>query len=270
MKKIRLDVFLVESGKSESREKAKREILAGWVQVNGETVRSSSARIRGDEQIQVKRPKGFFVSRGGEKLGFALEYFNLDVVGSICADLGASTGGFTDCLLRAGALRVYSIDVGYGQLDYRLRQDERVVVMERSHVKDLTSDQFSEPVDFVTADLSFISITRIFPMVNELFAPCRGVILIKPQFEAERNEQKKGVVRDKKNCGEIVLRVLKKLIEQGLNFRGLIHSPLKGPAGNIEFLLNYETGFESYNSFPDNELAGIVGDSVRAAFSELS
>ncbi len=269
MKRIRLDIFLVENGYSESREKAKKEILAGWVRVNGETIRAPSARIQGKEDVLVERPRGMFVSRGGEKLNYALEHFRIDVNGKICADLGASTGGFTDCLLRAGARKVYAVDVGYGQLDYSLRQDERVVVMERIHVKDLHSEQFTDPVDFVTADLSFISITRVFPVICGLFSPIPGVILIKPQYEAERNEHKKGVVRDKDVCINIVLKVVKKLTEQGLAVMGLVHSPIKGPAGNIEFLLYFKTGSAENGTISENELAWVVNEKVSHAYKLL-
>ena len=158
--KFRLDKFLADKKFSDSREKAKREILSGWVKVNGETIRDASCMIEGSETIVVERPGGLFVSRGGEKLARALSYFEIPVKGFVCADLGSSTGGFTDCLLKNSAAKVYSIDVGYGQLDYALRKDPRVVVMERTNARSIEKSVFSEKIDFITADLSFISFTN--------------------------------------------------------------------------------------------------------------
>lgn len=247
-KKVRLDVFLSEKGLSQSTGMAGREIISGWVKVNGETVREPSKNILGDEVIKVERPKGYFASRGGEKLNYALKEFNIHLEGKVAADLGASTGGFTDCMLKAGALRVYAIDVGYGQLDYSLRIDNRVTVKERTNVKDLTHDVFDTRVDFVTADLSFISIISIFDKIKDLFSPVEGIILIKPQFEAGPDEHKKGVVREKENHKDILTRVIDLLIDKGMILKGLCYSPIKGPAGNIEFLLYFMTETDNKKS----------------------
>ena len=243
MKKgIRLDAYLAENGLSPSREKAKREIVAGWVRVDGETVRVPSRLIRGSEAVSVERPGSVYASRGGEKLAGALDAFGIDVSGRTVADLGASTGGFTDCLLRRGAALVYAVDVGYGQLDYGLRADERVVVMDRTNVRNLTRDRFERAVDLVTADLSFISLSKTADAIAGAFAPAEGVLLIKPQFEAGRGEHKKGVVRDASKHIEILTRVIPDLAAHGIGYRGLCHSPIKGPAGNIEFFLHAAIG----------------------------
>lgn len=238
--KKRLDQLLSENGYSKSREKAKKEIIAGWVKVNGETIRDPSKKISEESEIRVERPGGDFVSRGGEKLNHALSHFNIDLKGKIVADLGASTGGFTHCSLLRGAQKVYSIDVGYGQLDYSLRTDSRVVVMERTNVRNLEPGDIEDHIDFISADLSFISLTKVFDKIKELFSPVEGVVLLKPQFEAESGEHKKGVVRKSEDHVNILKRVVHALVEKGMNFRGLTFSPIKGPAGNIEFLLFFD------------------------------
>jgi 23S rRNA (cytidine1920-2'-O)/16S rRNA (cytidine1409-2'-O)-methyltransferase len=234
--KTRLDTYLVTRSLSSSREKAKAEILSGWVSVNGETVREPSRALRGDETVSVERPRGLFVSRGGEKLHHALERFNISLQGLTALDLGASTGGFTHCMLMAGAARVYAVDVGYGQLDYSLQSDPRVVVMDRTNARHLKEGDIPEGIDFITMDLSFISLLKVFPAVKKMFKGARGVMLIKPQFEAGKGEQKKGVVRRKEDHRVIVRRVLDGLVAEGMTFLGLTPSPLRGPAGNIEFL----------------------------------
>lgn len=236
MKNIRLDAYLAEKGMSSSREKAKKEILAGWVSVNNETVRNPSFKLKGDETVNVKRPGGVYVSRGGDKLKHALEIFSIDLEGKTALDLGASTGGFTDCMLRAGASKVYAVDVGYNQLDYSLRIDNRVTVMEKTHARDIKEDMFPGGFDFFTADLSFISILKVLPSVINICGNIEGVVLIKPQFEAMPGQHKKGVVRSIADHEEILERVLKGIIEMGFFLKGLTWSPVKGPAGNIEFL----------------------------------
>lgn len=272
-KRVRLDVFLFENGLSDSREKARRDILSGWVRVNDETVREVSKTIKGTETVTVERPQGLFVSRGGEKLRKALDVFALDVRGFIAADLGASTGGFTDCLLKAGAQKVYAIDVGYGQLDFSIRQNEHVVVMERTNVRNLVPEDFEEKPTFLSIDLSFISVTKITQKLKELFAPSRGIMLIKPQFEAQTGEHKKGVVRKKEHHIEIVRRTLDSLSRDGLVICGLSFSPIKGPAGNIEFLLYFvvptQTAEPSDNINGD-ELSALVEHVVEEAHTALS
>jgi 23S rRNA (cytidine1920-2'-O)/16S rRNA (cytidine1409-2'-O)-methyltransferase len=233
--KERLDALLAERGLVESRTQAQRLIRAGWVRVAGQVTDKPGTRVLADVEITVRaRPR--FASRGGEKLEAALVRFELDVTGVIAADVGASTGGFTDCLLQHGACRVYAIDVGYGQLAWRLRNDARVVVMERTNARHLES--LPEPVDLVTADVSFISLGLILPMAVRWLRPGGQVVaLIKPQFEAGRREVRKGgVVRDPAVHRRVLEQVLGVAAELGLGVRGLIPSPLRGPAGNVEFL----------------------------------
>jgi len=244
MKKTRLDIHLARNGLSLSREKAKREVVAGWVKVDGETVTDPARAIYGTETVTVERPGGLYVSRGGQKLKFALDRFGISLDGKTAVDLGASTGGFTDCMLREGAVKVYAVDVGYGQLDYSLRKDPRVVVMEKTNARSLDRDMFPDRVDFVAADLSFISIVKVFDAVRDIFAPVEGVILVKPQFEAGPGDHKKGVVRNRDVHGGILKRVITALADKGMVMKGLTHSPLRGPKGNIEFLLCFSCGRE--------------------------
>ncbi len=266
MKKgIRIDAYLSENGLSESTDKAKREIIAGWVMVDGETVRIPSRVITGREKISVERPGGDFASRGGEKLQHALKFFNISIKGLIVADLGASTGGFTDCLLQNGAKKAYSIDVGYGILDYRLRVDKRVVVKEKTNVRNLTKEDFDDPIDFVTADLSFISILKVFDKINELFSPADGIILLKPQFEARPKEHHKGVIKEKEDHCNILKRVIHRLLDKGMQFNGLHFSPLMGPAGNIEFLLYFNTGGDNNREKSCEEIDVIIDDVIDEA-----
>lgn len=253
MKKTRLDLYLSQSGLSQTREKAKREIMAGWVKVDGETVTDPARPVAGSERITVSRPGGLYVSRGGQKLKSALDRFGISLAGRTAADLGASTGGFTDCMLKEGAAKVYAVDVGYGQLDYSLRTDGRVVVMEKTNARGIVKEDFPDRVDFVAADLSFISIVKVFDAIRDAFAPVEGVLLVKPQFEAGPGEQKKGVVRDREAHRAILARVIAALEEKGMVMKGLAHSPIKGPKGNIEFLLHFECGTGAAPPFPSPE-----------------
>lgn len=235
-KRSRLDTLLVERGLVKSREQARRMIIAGEVRVGGETAAKPAMRVAPDVRIEiVARPR--FVSRGGEKLAAALERFPIDVEGQICADVGASTGGFTDVLLQAGARRVYAIDAGYGQLAWALRQDERVIVMERTNARYLES--LPEPIGLATIDVSFISLGLILPAACGWLAPGAEVVaLVKPQFEAGRSQVGKGgVVRDPTVHREVLERAVGFATENGLTLAGMIPSPLRGPAGNIEFLI---------------------------------
>jgi 23S rRNA (cytidine1920-2'-O)/16S rRNA (cytidine1409-2'-O)-methyltransferase len=261
--KIRLDRYLWEKGLSESRDKAKREIIAGWVKVNGETVREADRSISGEEIVQVGRPGGKFASRGGEKLEHALKYFNISVKDKIAADMGASTGGFTDCLLKNGAGKVYAIDVGYGLLAHNLRTDPRVVIKERTNVRKLTKNDFNDKIEFITVDLSFISIIKIFEILKKIFTSASGIILIKPQFEARPDEHEKGVVKEKYLHINILKRVIGSLIKSGIAFKGLHFSPIKGPAGNIEFLLYCDNilnhGIDSINTM-DTIIENVVNE----------
>ncbi|MGE3797795.1 MAG: TlyA family RNA methyltransferase [Thermomicrobiales bacterium] len=232
----RLDIVLVERGIAESRSKAQALILAGDVEVDGVRVTRAGHRVLPAHAVTL-RARQRFVSRGGEKLQAALDAFAVTVAGCVCADIGASTGGFTDALLQAGAARVYAIDVGYGQLDLRLRNDPRVVIMDRVNARYL--EELPEPVDFVSVDVSFISLSLILPVVGRLLSDAgECVALVKPQFEAGRREVgKKGVVRDPAIHRRVLESAGDWAIREGLVVRGLMRSPLKGPEGNIEFLL---------------------------------
>ncbi|CAN5668202.1 TlyA family rRNA (cytidine-2'-O)-methyltransferase [soil metagenome] len=236
----RLDVELVERGLAESRNKAQALVMAGDVLVDGAVAVRSSQVVGPDAEVTLRaRPQ--FVSRGGEKLRHALDVFDIDVNDRVCADFGASTGGFTDCLLQAGATRVYAVDVGYGQLDYRLRQDNRVLVMERTNARYL--DSFSEPVSLVVIDVSFISLNLILPVARSVLdegGEC--VALVKPQFEAGRNQiGKGGVVKDAAVHEQVLSDVCDYAVSANFQLSGLTASPLKGPAGNVEFLMHLAT-----------------------------
>jgi len=234
--KRRLDILVVERGLAESRERARRLILAGQVFVGDVAADKPGALVAANAAIRVKAgPK--HVSRGGFKLEAALDAFGLDVSDKIALDVGASTGGFTDCLLQRGAARVYAVDVGYGQLDWRLRRDPRVVVMERTNIRYLGS--LPEPVDLATIDVSFISLKLVLPVVWKLLKPDGNVVaLVKPQFEAGRDRVgKKGVVRDPGVHRAVLEDIASWAIEQGWCVRGLTRSPLKGPEGNVEFFV---------------------------------
>jgi len=239
---IRADQALVERGLCESREKAKRAIMAGQVLMNGQTVRKPSDAIKDSDELTLAALEKF-VSRGGHKLEHALQHFHLDVTALTAVDLGASTGGFTDCLLQAGAAKVYAVDVGRGQLAWKLRRDRRVVVMEKTNARHLLPDQMPQPfkpVDLVVIDCSFISLRKILPpAVALLRATGKIVALIKPQFEAGKTEADKGagVITDTA-IHERVLRELQAFVSQEmrLHWCGVTESPLLGPAGNKEFL----------------------------------
>jgi 23S rRNA (cytidine1920-2'-O)/16S rRNA (cytidine1409-2'-O)-methyltransferase len=238
----RLDQALVERGLCESREKAKRAIMAGQVRINGQTAAKSSQSVPPDASISLQAPEKY-VSRGGLKLEHGLDHFHVDVAGLCAIDVGASTGGFTDCLLQHGAAKVYAVDVGQGQLAWTLRRDPRVVVMEKTNARDLTPASFEDPFrlfDMAVIDCSFISLRKILPPIIALLRPSARILaLIKPQFEAGKAEADKGagVIRDP----EIHRRVLVELEQfvaglPGVQWRGSTESPLLGPAGNKEFL----------------------------------
>lgn len=238
--KRRLDVLLVERGLAESRERAQSLIRAGAVLVDDQPVDKPGTRVPSNAVLRLRETLPY-VSRGGLKLQAALDTFGIDVTGLVAVDVGASTGGFTDCLLQRGAARVYAVDVGYGQLAWSLRQDPRVVVMERTNVRYL--EALPEPVDLATVDVSFISLELVLPAVMRLLKPGGRVIaLIKPQFEAGREQVGKGgVVRDPTVHRAVLHRVLTWAAERGLILRGLMRSPLEGPAGNVEFLAYWTT-----------------------------
>lgn len=234
--KTRLDMLLVERGLVPSREVGRRLVMAGEVLVNGEPALKPGMAVPSDAALELKR-RPRFVSRGGEKLAAALERFRIAPRGWVCADVGASTGGFTDCLLQAGAVRVYAIDVGQGQLAWSLRQDARVVVMENVNARYL--EALPEPIDFACVDVSFISLRLILPVVRGWLMPHgQAVALVKPQFEAGRADVGKGgVVRSAEVHGRVLTTVMSHAIDEGFAVRGLMPSPILGPAGNVEFLL---------------------------------
>ena len=238
--KERLDVLLVSQGLAASREKAKAIIMSGNVLVNGQREDKAGTMIDVKAEITVKGGQLKYVSRGGLKLEKAMSHFDLTLEGRVCMDVGASTGGFTDCMLQNGAVKVYSVDVGHGQLDWKLRNDPRVVCMEKTNIRYVTPEQIEEPAAFVSIDVSFISLTKVLPPVRELMTEDGEIVcLIKPQFEAGRDKVgKKGVVRDPKVHEEVIEKVIDFAATVGLESRELEFSPIKGPEGNIEYLLH--------------------------------
>ena len=238
--KERLDVLLVSQGLAASREKAKAIIMSGNVLVNGQREDKAGTMIDVKAEITVKGGQLKYVSRGGLKLEKAMSHFDLTLEGRVCMDVGASTGGFTDCMLQNGAVKVYSVDVGHGQLDWKLRNDPRVVCMEKTNIRYVTPEQIEEPAAFVSIDVSFISLTKVLPPVRELMTEDGEIVcLIKPQFEAGREKVgKKGVVRDPKVHEEVIEKVIDFASTIGLESRELEFSPIKGPEGNIEYLLH--------------------------------
>lgn len=260
-RKRRLDTLLVERGLVETREKGRRLIMAGQVRVDGQLVDRPGAGVAPEATLEIIAPPRY-VSRGGEKLEAALQTFGLDVTGLVAADVGASTGGFTDCLLQHGAARVYAIDVGYGQLDYRLRTDPRVVVMERTNARYL--DALPEPVDLITIDVSFISLTLILPAALKWIRPEGNIIaLIKPQFEAgPEHVSKGGVVRQPEVHRTVLARVLGWADQHELGLRGLMRSPLLGPAGNVEFLAWWQVQAKATIALEAAMEAALAGQSM--------
>ena len=236
--KTRLDVLLVSLGLAESREKAKAVIMAGNVFVNGQREDKAGSMFEDKARIEVRGHKLPYVSRGGLKLEKAVKSFSLSLEGKLCMDVGSSTGGFTDCMLQNGARKVYAVDVGTNQLAWKLRQDERVTVMERTNIRYVTKEQIPEPVEFASIDVAFISLTKVLQPVKDLLVPDGEIVaLIKPQFEAGRDQVgKKGVVRDRNVHLEVIERVLAYAESIGFAVRNLEYSPIKGPEGNIEYL----------------------------------
>ena len=254
MSKIRLDQLVFDKGYTDSREKAKAVIMSGDVFINGQRADKPGMQVSPETELEVRMKALPFVSRGGYKLDKALKVFPVDVSGKTVIDCGASTGGFTDVLLQHGAKKVYAVDVGYGQLAWSLRTDERVVNLERTNLRYVTAEQIPEILDAAVCDVSFISLKLVIPAVKNLLKPGADIIcLIKPQFEAGRElVGKKGVVRDEKVHVSVVRDILDFMSEAGFAVAGLDYSPIKGPEGNIEYLLYMKNGkFESYD--PDVE-----------------
>lgn len=241
-KKERLDVLLVKRGLAESREKAKVIIMTGNVFVEEQREDKAGSTFAEDAQIRIKGTPMKYVSRGGYKLEKAMELWHVPLQDKLCMDVGSSTGGFTDCMLQNGAVKVYAIDVGTNQLAWKLRQDERVVSMEKTNIRYVTPEDIADPIDFSSIDVAFISLTKVLiPVWNLLKNGGRVVCLVKPQFEAGREKVgKKGVVRDKKVHEEVVCHIMTYALSMGFEILGLSYSPIKGPEGNIEYLLYIE------------------------------
>ena len=259
VKKKRLDVLLVERGLQESRQRAQAAIMSGEVFVGGQRVDKPGTAVPEDAQIEVRGGLAY-VSRGGLKLEKAMATFPIDLRGAVCADIGASTGGFTDCMLQNGAEKVYAVDVGYGQLAWKLRSDPRVVCLERTNARYLTHEQVPDELDFASIDVSFISLKLIFPALYELLREGGHIAcLIKPQFEAGREKVgKKGVVRDPDVHLEVLEHFLEHAKENHLTVLGITYSPIRGPEGNIEYLGYLEKGPRQERTF---DLKALVDES---------
>lgn len=248
--KKRLDAAVFEQGFCDSREKAKTLIMAGVVYVNNQKADKPGMQIKDDDSIEVRSNPLKYVSRGGLKLEKAISSFDIKLDGLVCADIGASTGGFTDCMLQNGAKKVYSIDVGYGQLAWKLRTDPRVVNMERTNFRYVTKEQVPDELSFASVDVSFISLSLIVPVMRTLMRnDAYAVCLIKPQFEAGRDKiGKKGVVRDKSVHIEVVDNIIGMMLNNGFSVSGLDYSPVKGPEGNIEYLILVQKSDQPVNN----------------------
>ena len=254
MSKKRLDLLMVERGLAESREKAKIYIMSGNVFVDGQREDKCGSTFDEKAEIEYKGKLQKYVSRGGFKLEKAMEVFPIKLDGKICMDIGASTGGFTDCMLQNGASKVYSIDVGYGQLAWKLRSDERVICMEKTNFRYLTREDIEDRPEFASVDVSFISLSKILPAAYDILSDdAQMVCLIKPQFEAGREKVgKKGVVRDKKVHEEVIENVISFAEETGFKVLGLDYSPIRGPEGNIEYLLHISKNAEESSDIRDD------------------
>ncbi len=238
--KERLDVLLVKKGFYQSRERAKASIMAGIVYVDGQKSDKAGNMVDENAEITVKENICPYVSRGGLKLDKAMNLWGFPLEDKVCMDIGASTGGFTDCMLQKGARKVYAVDVGYGQLDYKLRIDERVVNMEKCNIRYVEKDDIADPIDFISIDVSFISLKLVFPVASKLLTDEGHLVcLVKPQFEAGREQVgKKGIVRDRKVHKEVIENVADYALQNGLYPVGLTYSPVTGAKGNIEYLMH--------------------------------
>jgi 23S rRNA (cytidine1920-2'-O)/16S rRNA (cytidine1409-2'-O)-methyltransferase len=264
--KKRLDLLLVEKGYYESREKAKAVIMAGCVYVNNQKADKAGSSYPEDAVIEVRDSSDRYVSRGGYKLEKAMNVFPISLEGKVAMDIGASTGGFTDCMLRAGARKVYAVDVGYGQLAWKLRTDPRVVNLERTNMRYVTDEQVPEKIDFFSADVAFISLKLILPPARAVCADdATAVCLIKPQFEAGREfVGKNGVVKDRSVHARVVNEIVEFCLENGFSVLGLDYSPIKGPQGNIEYLI-----YIARSDMPENHLSVTADEVVRLSHDAL-
>ena len=268
--KQRLDILVVAKGLASSRQQAQGYIMAGQIFVNGRREDKPGASFEEDSILEFHGKTLPYVSRGGLKLEKALQVFPLELTDKVCLDIGASTGGFTDCMLQNGARKVYAVDVGYGQLAYKLRTDPRVVCMEKTNVRYLTTDKLAEPGDFASVDVSFISLKLVLPpLIALLTEEAELVCLVKPQFEAGREKVgKKGVVRDKAVHREVLETTCAAALALGLVIRGLDYSPVKGPEGNIEYLLYLSKNKEG-EGMSDDALAAAVSRVVSDSHAAL-
>lgn len=259
-KKERLDILLVEKGIVESREKAKTNIMAGRIFVDGQRVDKAGEKVKVTSEIVFKGANIPYVSRGGLKLEKAIKTFNITLESKICMDIGASTGGFTDCMLQNGVSKVFAVDVGYGQFAWKLRTNEKVVCMERTNIRYVKPEDIGEALDFASIDVSFISLKKIMPAcINLLKDKGEVVALIKPQFEAGREKVgKKGVVRDIEVHKEVVFGIVDYLIKEKINILGVSYSPIKGPEGNIEYLIYFTKDILRESSFNRDDVLKVV------------
>ncbi len=245
--KKRIDLLLTEKNFFESRAKSQAMIMAGKILVNGQKIDKAGTLVDVESKIEIIGEEMPFVSRGGLKLQKALQVFPINLRGKICVDIGASTGGFTDCMLQNGAKKIYAIDVGYGQLAWKLRNDERVVNFERTNIRNVTRADFADELNFASIDVAFISLEKVLPVAKEILSDDGEIVaLIKPQFEAGRDKVgKKGVVRDRKVHEDVLQRILNFSQEINLKVCGLDFSPIKGPEGNIEYLTFLRKTFDA-------------------------
>lgn len=259
-KKERLDILLVEKNIISSREKAKACIMEGKVYVDGQKVDKAGEKVNVDANIEYRGATLKYVSRGGLKLEKAMNTYDISLEGKVCMDIGASTGGFTDCMLQNGASKVFSVDVGYGQFAWKLRTDERVVCMERTNIRYVTPEDIGELLDFASIDVSFISLKKIMPATLNLLKDNGEVVaLIKPQFEAGREKVgKKGVVREIGTHKEVVYGIIDYLLEQDLNVLGVNYSPIKGPEGNREYLVYFTKDKQKLSEFKREDVETVV------------
>ncbi|MBO4852426.1 MAG: TlyA family RNA methyltransferase [Schwartzia sp.] len=262
MAKERLDVLLVKRGLAETREKAKTTLMAGLVLVNGQKVDKAGTMVKEDAELRILGNALPYVSRGGLKLEKAMEVFGISLDGKVAADIGASTGGFTDCALQRGASKVFAIDVGYGQLAWKLRSNPRVVNMERTNIRYVRPEDVGELIDFASIDVAFISLTKVLEPVKALLGAGGEVVaLVKPQFEAGReNVGKKGVVRDPEAHKTVIREVAAYSREIGFFPAGLTFSPIKGPEGNIEYLLHLLQTGDGAEDVTDSQIAEVVAE----------
>jgi 23S rRNA (cytidine1920-2'-O)/16S rRNA (cytidine1409-2'-O)-methyltransferase len=270
LEKERLDILLVQKGLFESREKAKSSIMAGLIYINGERADKPGVSYPTDAEIEVRENLNPYVSRGGLKLDKAVKFFNIDLKGKKAIDVGASTGGFTDCMLKNGAVKVAAIDVGYGQLAWTLRNDERVLNLERTNIRYVKPEHIGFVADFISIDVSFISLKKVLPTVRELLSQESGEVLclIKPQFEAGREKVgKHGVVKDIEVHRQVLEDVISYAVGIGFKLKGLTFSPIKGPEGNIEYLchLSLKSGIHDLN-----EIMPAIYDVVEQSHEELN